>query len=161
MTSKTTSSYQTEHMENIDAAVDLIRENRLFLDDYENSHTLFLLDEHDGRARLQSPIKRAWLATHQDGQVVGCALVCEGGDFTDGSDTVSLFIKPEHRNRGLGSTLLEMALNASPNAWAFYTPEAQSLYEKRGLETAFFSRSIAEEGQDCETTYSVPKPYKR
>lgn len=139
-------AYQIQAVDSIDMAVEAVRKNRMYLEDYETSHTLFLIEQHEERTRLESPIKAAWLAQDPRTQdYVGCALVCEGAELTDGSPTVSLFVHPAHRRKGLGRKLLETALAVFPNAWAFYTPQAQRLYDRHGLETAFFARSLMEE----------------
>lgn len=159
MTHSDPRSYRVNRADDLEVAIGLIRQHKLFLDDYDSSHTLLLLDEHDERSRMESPVKAVWFARDQDGECVACALVCEGGDLTDGSDTVSLFVQPSHRGQGLGEALLNKALAFSPKAWAFHTPEAQSLYTRKGLEMAFFSRSLMEhEGGHADFSDSERKP---
>lgn len=142
--------FRIDYLDDMDEACRLVRAHRLFLDDESLSHTLFVVAQHEDRERLHSPLLGAWVARSPEGEILGCALASEGLGLTDGAPAVSLFVLPQWRGQGMGTALLDRALDRFPNAWGFYTPEAQDLYERRGLEMAFFSLDLVQE-QGYET----------
>lgn len=147
-----------ERIENMDEACLLVREHKLFLSDENLSHTMFVLQQHEERVRFHSPLLGAWFARDLEGRIMGCALVAEGLGFTDGSPTVSLFVSADWRSRGVGAELLDRALSRFPEAWGFHTPEAEKLYSRKGLETAFFSLDMVETPELHSHSRGRPRP---
>lgn len=141
----------TAHIEAVDIeeGLALILKHRFYLDDEDSSHTRMLLDAHEDRQTMASPIRAAWVARDQAGTPLGAALVCEGGDTTGGKDTVSLFVAPGARRKGVGTALLRKATARYPDLAGFHTPEAQGLYARFGMDVAFYSRQMLEEGHQA------------
>lgn len=137
-------AFRVEKSDDMNEACRLIREHRLFLEEVNLSHTLFALEQHEDREHLHTPLLGAWFAFDRAGKPIGCSLVVEGLGFTDGSPTVSLFVFQDWRGQGVGTELLKRSLSLFPDAWGFHTPEAEGMYAREGLETAFFSRDLAE-----------------
>jgi GNAT superfamily N-acetyltransferase len=102
-------------------------------------------------ANVLLPSQTVWVA-EVDGEIVGMVSVSEG--FVQ-----QLYVLPGYQGLGIGSTLLEKAIELSPNGlelWAFQQNErARGFYERRGFVAVEFTDGANNEERTPDVRYRL------
>lgn len=114
--------------ERIDQTVfSLIVDNGLFEPHYAADNTGFAGAAQYYREEEFSIFSHIWIA-HLDGQCVGVCAIKHTSD-----PCVNVFVRPEYRNKGIGTKLLECAMATGEEFGAVYTESSKHLYTRFGL----------------------------
>jgi len=80
-------------------------------------------------------LRGLWLARHQNGCLVGMAMVTGHINTQIGGTTLILntYVTPRWRGEGVGEKLIDIATQAFPNAYGHHTSSSEHLYRRYGV----------------------------
>jgi GNAT superfamily N-acetyltransferase len=128
-------------------------DDRLGRVDLDVVHGFLAFESYWARGRSRELVARSWAGS---ARVIGCYL---GEAQVGGARVISdratyaylddLFVRPEHRGRGLGVAIVREALDHpefAPLRWSLQTADAHSLYERFGFVPATVLERAAHRG---------------